>query len=390
MADRTPALRGLGRVCRPTYRDPKTAKQKNGAVWWIEFWRDGHQNRESSKSRNVSDARTLLKQRLGEIANGSFVTRDVKRTSFEDLCQLIRDDYEKNGRDADHLDTVLNRLRSSFAELRAHDITTDKISAHQAQQKREGYANASINREMAALKRAFRLAHRAGRIASVPSIDMLDEDNARKGFFEPDQVQTLLTHLPAYLGPVFRVAYITGWRVTSELLTRQWRHVDFDHGWLRIEPGEDKSRAGRMFPFTTELREELEKSLASVRALERRIDRRVPWIFPAPDGGPSEPYNTEWRKAWKASKLPQIPHDFRRTAVRNLERAGVPRSAAMAMVGHKTESIYRRYATVEEAMLKEAAEKLSAFQTRQQAVKAKVVTGTTHLFKKPETTNVMT
>src|SRR5438093_4313198 len=47
----------------------------------------------------------------------------------------------------------------------------------------------------------------------------------------------------------------------------------------------------------------------------------------------------------------RIPHDFRRTAVRNLERAGVPRSTAIAMVGHRTESIYRRYATVDETML---------------------------------------
>ena len=374
MADRAPALRGLGRIYRPTYRDPKTAKQKSGAVWWIEFWRDGHQNRESSKSRNVSDARKLLKQRLGEIANGSFVTRDIKRTSFEDLCQLIRDDYEKNGRDADHLDTVLNRLRSSFAELRANEITTDKISAYQAQQKRDGYANATINREMAALKRAFRLAHRAGRVASVPHIDMLDEDNARKGFFEPDQLTTLLTHLPEYLRPVFRVAYITGWRVKSELLTRQWRNVDFEHGWLRIEPGEDKSRAGRMFPFTTELREALKAQQVDVGTLERRIGRRVPWVFPAPGGEAIKPYNKEWRKAWKASKLAQIPHDFRRTAVRNLERAGIPRSAAMAMVGHKTEAIYRRYAIVEEGMLREAAEKLTLFQKHQHAARMKIVT----------------
>jgi hypothetical protein len=52
-------------------------------------------------------------------------------------------------------------------------------------------------------------------------------------------------------------------------------------------------------------------------------------------------------------------HDFRRTAVRNLERAGVPRSTAMKLVGHKTESIYRRYAIVDEAMLKEGAEKIA-------------------------------
>ncbi len=60
----------------------------------------------------------------------------------------------------------------------------------------------------------------------------------------------------------------------------------------------------------------------------------------------------------KAGIPERLPHDFRRTAVRNLERAGVPRSTAMKMVGHKTESIYRRYAIVDEAMLKEGAAKL--------------------------------
>ena len=43
----------------------------------------------------------------------------------------------------------------------------------------------------------------------------------------------------------------------------------------------------------------------------------------------------------------------------NLERAGVPRSAAMAMVGHKTEAVYRRYAIVDEVMLQESAAKLA-------------------------------
>ena len=56
-------------------------------------------------------------------------------------------------------------------------------------------------------------------------------------------------------------------------------------------------------------------------------------------------------------------HDFRRTAVRNLERAGVPRSVAMQMVGHKTEAIYRRYAIVSDADLRAAADKLAAIET---------------------------
>jgi integrase len=54
-----------------------------------------------------------------------------------------------------------------------------------------------------------------------------------------------------------------------------------------------------------------------------------------------------------------VPHDFRRTAIRNLERDGVPRSVAMAMVGHQTEEVYTRYAIVDEAMIREAAVKMN-------------------------------
>jgi integrase len=55
-----------------------------------------------------------------------------------------------------------------------------------------------------------------------------------------------------------------------------------------------------------------------------------------------------------------LVHDFRRTAVRRLERAGVARSVAMQLVGHKTEAVYRRYAIVSENELREAVEKLGA------------------------------
>lgn len=376
MGKQTSAPRGLGRVYRPSYRDPHTREQKTSAVWWIEYWRDGRQYRESAKTSLVSEARGLLKKRIGEAASGHAVPREAERTMFEDLSQLIRDDYEKNGRNMKNIHTVLERLRRSFAGLRAVDITTDKISAYQARQKRAGSAAATINREMAALKRAFRLAHRAGRIATVPYIEMLQEDNVRKGFFEPEHLGLLLKHLPEYLQPICQVAYITGWRVRSELLTRQWRHIDFDHGWLRIDPGEDKNRAGRMFPFTPELRKLLEDQRAVVERLEQRLGSVIPWLFPTPQGEKISPFNKDWRVGWKAAKLNRIPHDFRRTAVRNLERAGVPRSAAMKMVGHKTEAIYRRYAIVEESMLREAAEKLSAFQVTQAGRKPKVASFT--------------
>jgi len=174
--------------------------------------------------------------------------------------------------------------------------------------------------------------------------------------------------LPAYLKPLAIAAYITGWRARSELLTRQWRHVDFARGWLRLEPGESKNGEGREFPFTPELRAILEQQRLRVRAIEQATGKIIPWVFVHPPGEGRAPagsrisdFRGAWAKACRDAGVPgRLVHDFRRTAVRNLERAGVPRSAAMKMTGHKTEAVYRRYAITDSAMLQEAALKLAA------------------------------
>ena len=78
------------------------------------------------------------------------------------------------------------------------------------------------------------------------------------------------------------------------------------------------------------------------------------------NGRPIKDFYGAWKHACTKAGVPdRIPHDFRRTAVRNLERAGVPRSAAMKLTGHKTESVYRRYAIVSEADLSEGLKKLA-------------------------------
>jgi integrase len=171
--------------------------------------------------------------------------------------------------------------------------------------------------------------------------------------------------LPDDLQAVSAVAYLTGWRVKSEILTRQWVHVDFQSGWLRLEPGETKNREGRQFPLTPALRAVLERQRERTRAVEKATGTIIPWIFHRA-GTPIKSFRRAWVTACTKAGVPdRIPYDFRRTAVRNLERAGVPRSTAMKMVGHKTESIYRRYAIVDEAMLKEGAAKLQTFHDAQ-------------------------
>jgi integrase len=169
----------------------------------------------------------------------------------------------------------------------------------------------------------------------------------------------VLKHLPDDIKPLAVTAYVTGWRVHDEILTRQKHHLDLKAGWLRLEPGETKNNEGRNFPLTPMLREALERQVQKTEVLQRAKGVIIPWLFHR-GGKQIRTFRRSWLTACKAAGVPgKIPHDFRRTACRNLERAGVDRASAMKLVGHRSESVYRRYAIASEGMLKEAAEKLS-------------------------------
>lgn len=132
-------------------------------------------------------------------------------------------------------------------------------------------SNGEINRELTALKRMFTLAMQAGKILYRPHIPMLKEDNVRTGFFEREQFETVRKHLPEALQPVITFAYITGWRITSEVLSLQWRNVDLQAGEVRLDPGTTKNAEGRVFKLTAD-----EHTSGTVGADDRNevIDRR--------------------------------------------------------------------------------------------------------------------
>jgi integrase len=190
--------------------------------------------------------------------------------------------------------------------------------------------------------------------------------NTRAGFFEENQFRAVLRHLPEEVRPVVTFAYYTGWRIRSEVLPLQWRQVDLSVGTVRFEPGTTKNEEGRLFPFSLlpELRDVLQGQRQRTGELQAKTERLIPWVFRR-NGRRIKDFRQAWKIACESAGIPgMIPHDFRRTAVRNLERAGVSRSAAMELTGHKTESVYRRYAIVSEADLAEGVRKLAALTAR--------------------------
>jgi integrase len=215
------------------------------------------------------------------------------------------------------------------------------------------------------------------------------------GFFERDQFEGVVSHLPGRLKPVVRFAYITGWR-RSEIVNLRWRQVDFaGRGSVRLETGTTKNGRGREIPMVRDLRTVLEEQRVSADAIQKKTGQIIPWVFFYTEGKRVGNRVGDFRKTWGVAcmkaglpvtivykrdqrgeivllkrgpkqgqpmiekvKADSVLHDFRRTAVRNLERSGIPRKVAMQLTGHLTESVYQRYDIVSESDLLIAAEKL--------------------------------
>ena len=192
---------------------------------------------------------------------------------------------------------------------------------------------------------------------------MLKESNVRKGFFEHDEFLALRNALPSHLKPVVTFAYHTGWR-KREILGLTLDKVDLKQGIVRLDPGETKNEEGRIIYLNDELMKEL-------KALQKDRPSGCAYVFHH-NGEPIRDFRGSWDAAciqaglWRMDKgeegneikVPtKIFHDFRRTAVRNMIRSGIPERVAMMISGHKTRSVFDRYHIVSDKDLKEAAQK---------------------------------
>jgi integrase len=244
--------------------------------------------------------------REGDIAKGVPITSKTGRARFEDAARDLINDYKVNRRKSlDELERRIDKhLMPFFSKRKLSTITTSDVRAFVAKRQEDvivvkkalikklpdgselevsaavtkSVSNGEINRELTALKRMFTLAVQAGQILYRPHIPMLQENNTRTGFFEREQFEAVRSHLPAALQPVITFAYITGWRITSEVLPLQWRHVDLKSHEVRLDAGTTKNREGRVFKLTTELCRVLEDQREERDELAK-AGEICPWVF---------------------------------------------------------------------------------------------------------------
>ena len=334
-------------------KDPKRARGQGrtfqrGEKWWISYYGPDPETgrsveyRESAGDEKAADK--LLTQRLREVGAHKLGARMFQgprheRVTVEELLKDLQADYEMRGRKSlPQLKSHLKHVRDYFGMDRALAVTTDRITRYILARQGESVAPATINREVECLQSAFSLAAKANppKLAFLPRFPSLPEQNARQGFFERGEFEAVMSNLEDQdIKDFCEWFFFTGMR-PGETKALTWADFSRDTWTIRLQGKDAKTGQPRSIALEGPLRAIIER-----RIQVRRLD--CPFIFHRKGARLGE-FRKTWKSACEAAGLPnKLVYDFRRTAVRNMTKAGVPRNIAMKISGHRTEAVFERY-----------------------------------------------
>ena len=343
-------MRGMGRIFH----------MKGSKNLWIAYNCRGKEYRESCGSPELKEAKKLLKQRLREtgadvLALKAFVGPKQERLTVGQLLDALEADFRlREIKSLKQTKWHLNIVRAAFGHLRAVELTTEMVTKYIEERLAEEQAPATINKRMGLLGAAFRLAIRRRQLSSRPEIPKLREDNARQGFFAREDFFAVLSKLGDQdVADFLQWFFWTGMR-PGEIRSLAWQAFDSETWTLRLHAKDAKIGVGRVAALEGPLREIIERRIKARRLGCDLIFHR--------NGDRIGTFLKRWKSACLSAGVSgRIPYDLRRTAVRNMIRAGVPERVAMSISGHKTRAVFDRYNIVSENDLREAMRKTSAY-----------------------------
>ncbi len=351
--------------------EDRTGLYLRGRTWWIRY-RDpsGREVRESAKTEDARAAKRLRDVRLREVANHRggirrFQGPAAERVTVGVLLDNLEKDYEtRRLKSLRQLKVHLRPLRTAFGTLKAVAVTTSAIDDYIAARRAEKVSDTTIDLETGYLHRAFSLAKESDPplVAWAPTFVRLVKkgSNAREGFVERADFEALVAELPSeVLRGLAWWGYATGMRL-GECRSLSWEGYDSETRTMRL-PGKS-AKSGRPRAIALDGWPEL-AAVIDRRLAARRLDS--PLVFHNGRGQKVGEFPTTWARAIKRAKVRHFTfHDLRRTAVRNMIRAGVDRDVAKRISGHETDEIFTRYNIVDERDLEAAMEKRAAYEAR--------------------------
>jgi integrase len=312
--------------------------------WWCDFTSGGVRRRESCETRDRDQALAYLHRRQGKLASGECLAPD--RVRVRDLLTLLLEDYDMRGVAQAYIAglKVKSILAPKLGDIKAAKLTTAQVKEY-IRDRLKSVKPGTVNRELGMLHRAFQLGyqHEPPLVGRVPVFPKLPEGEPRRGFLKPDLYQKLLLALPEELRLLFAVAYHVGLR-KGALLRIKWSQVDFDAACIWME-GKKVNRKPE--PVAVPIYGDMAKFLAVQ-------PRNSEFLF-ARGSNPIKDFRESWNLACEAAGVPGLLfHDLRRTAVRNLRRAGVAESVIMKITGHRTRGMFERYNITDQSDTQEA------------------------------------
>ena len=285
-----------------------------------------------------------------------FITqRDRKRTIGE-LLDALKADFTLRRKDS--AQNLSNIKRGGYRRLLAVAAarigsTPMRTCGYCMSRLAEGSAPASLNRVLQLVKQSYGLAE-----LPAPRIRRLSEKgNERQGFFLEQEFRRVLANLPDYLCDFCFFDYLVGWR-KSEVSSLDWTQVEGNV--IRLKGEDSKNGEPRLIVCAGELLEILERRRAA-RKIETPHRVTLASLVFHRKGQRIGDFRKAWATACRKAGAKRLFHDFRRTAVRNMIRAGVPEKVAMQISGHKTRSIFDRYNIVNEADIRRAMERTQEY-----------------------------
>jgi integrase len=309
----------------------------------VRYSHNGHQIRESSRSTVYEDADRLLKKRQGEIAIGRFAGLAAEQVTMAELIAAVHQDYRDNAyRSLPQLLSRLKRLVPHFGAIRAATFSSDHVKRYRSKRLKEGATRAAINREMEILARAWSLAQKCDppKVTRPFHFPMFEENNVRTGFLEDEQYHALHSALPNYLKPLLLVGYHVPCRA-GELTNLFMKQLDFKAKEIVLNPGETKNGRGRHMPMFGPILE----SLLMQKSIRDEKFPDCPYVFFGDTGERIVDFRKAWKSACKAAGIDEktLFHDLRRSAARNMRRAGIAEKTIMEIGGWETNAMFRRY-----------------------------------------------
>jgi len=326
-----------------------------GNLLWIRYYRNGRGFSESTHSDSMTKARAMLKRRQSEIETGTF-NPQAGKVRVSDLMATTLQRYENDALKSigDARARWKLHLKPEFEHLLAANVTSDMLESYVNKRLKEGAEPATVNRELSLLKRGFTLAMQSTppKIRLMPHFPHLREDNIRTGFVtdaEADKIGAECAKVGLWMVALFTTLFEFGFRV-GEALNLRVRQVDLANRSIDLNPGETKSGKGRSAVMTTRVYELLKACVMGKQPDDYVFTR---------DGKRVIDFRVTWLNVTKAAGCPDtLVHDLRRSAVKRMIRRGIAQTTAMKISGHRTESVFRRYAIVGEDDLRDAARKL--------------------------------